>query len=1097
MDSLRRSFLSCTFAFAVLTAFPIGLYAQAVSGDLVGVVTDPSGAFVSGASIVSRNAATSIETATTANAAGQYRFSNLAVGTYEVRVNAPGFTTSLVKDIDIDLNKTSTANVLLQVGGVSTTVNVTDAPALIDTTTAQIQNTYDERTMDLPLASSGWGALNLSLIESGVASGGGAGVGVGPSVGGQRPRNNNFTVDGVDNNSKVTTGPEVNIPIDAVSEFTLLKNQFSAEYGHSSGGQFNTIVKSGSNIFHGSLYHYLENRNLNAIDIAFQRQGVTQNPRFDQNRIGATAGGPIRRNKWFYFGNFEYTPIGNASTPGGQILAPTSQGYSTLSGIPGLSQTNLGVLKQYLPAAAQPATTIAVNGVAVPFGPLAVVAPNYQNLFAGVASSDYNISDRDQLRGRFVYNRTSSIDTGVSLPQFFLLNPATNYVASLAEYHTFSASLVNEFRLGYNRQNQLFGAGNFHFPGLDVFPNLTFEDIGLQLGPDPQSPQGGVQNLYQGTENLTWIRGAHTLKFGVEMRKYIAPQSFTQQGRGNYDYSTLDLFLRDITPDFAAQRGLGNVMFYGDQIAAYSYAQDTWRLRPNITVDLGLRYEFSTVPYTVRSQTLNSIASVPGVLEFKEPQPQTTAFAPRIGFAYSPGKSGSTSIRAGFGIAYDILCDNINMLALPPELKSMADLTGQGLPNFLQNGGIAPNIPGGSNPTVAQARSNTAYYIPTQIKLPYSVQWNLGVQHVFAKKYTFEIRYLGTRGIHLPMQQQINRVPSVTANMQIPEFMTAPDAATLQALPLNVGNIRAIPNVLPQFSAAGFRNTIAAWTPQGQSTYNGLALEFNRRFSEGLQLRSSYTWSHLLDNSTTEVGSTYLTPRRAENSQQLGPEWASSLLDRRHRLTTMVLYDAPWFKSRSWSMRNLLGNWEFAPSYIYESPEYFTVQSAIDSNLNGDSASDRAMVDPAGIAHTSSDVYGLTRNGDRIGISSPTAQINQVVAWVAMNPNARYIRAGYGVLPNGGRNTEPTRPINNFDLTVLKRFHLSERYHVELAAQAYNLLNHPQFVPGLIDNVNAVVTAYTPGVHNYTTAGNRSFANAEATFSSNPRVVQLFTKFIW
>jgi hypothetical protein len=229
----------------------------------------------------------------------------------------------------------------------------------------------------------------------------------------------------------------------------------------------------------------------------------------------------------------------------------------------------------------------------------------------------------------------------------------------------------------------------------------------------------------------------------------------------------------------------------------------------------------------------------------------------------------------------------------------------------------------------------------------------------------------------------------------------------------------------------------------------------------------------------------------------LQSEWASSLLDRRQRLTAMAIYEVPWLKNRNWLLRNVVGNWEIAPSYVYESPEYFTAQSAIDSNLNGDAGSDRTIVNPSGAADTASDVYGLDRNGNRIGVSSPASQINQVVAWVAMNSNARYIRAGYGVLPNGGRNTEPTRPIDNVDITFLKRFQISERFHLELAAQAYNLFNHPQFVPGFVDNVNAVVTAYTPGVHNYVTAGNPAFGNAESVFSSNPRVVQVFTKFNW
>jgi hypothetical protein len=680
---------------------------------------------------------------------------------------------------------------------------------------------------------------------------------------------------------------------------------------------------------------------------------------------------------------------------------------------------------------------------------------------------------------------------------FFLESAETGYVATLAEYHTFTSALLNEFRFGYNRLNQMREAGSFQYPGLDAFPNLTFDDIGLQLGPNPLAPQGGVQNAYQATDNVTWVRGRHTLTLGSEFRKYIAPSVYTQRSRGDYEYSGLDLFLRDFTPDTNALRGLGNVRFYGDQIATYSHAQDSWRVRPNFTINLGLRYEYTTVPFTARSQVLNAQASVPGVLVFSEPKPQRNAFAPRIGMAYSPGKSGNMSIRAGFGMAYDVLCDNLNLLALPPQLGSTADVSGQGLPGFLAGGGISPNLPGGAEQTTEEARANTAYYIPNQTKLPYSVQWNFAIQRVFAKDYTFEVRYLGTRGVHLPMQQQINRVPRVTSDLSIPEYTAAPDRATLASLPVTVGDIRLASNILPSFAAAGFQNGITAWTPQGASTYNGLSLDLNRRFSAGLQLHASYTWSHLLDNSTSEVGSTFLTPRRAQDGQRLGPEWATSMLDRRHRFTAMAIYVSPWLRHSNWFNRNILGNWEFAPTYVYESPEYFTAQSAIDSNLNGDSAGDRAWVNPNGVAHTASDIYGLDRQGNRVSVSAPSAQLNQVVAWVAMNPNARYVRAGFGVLPTAGRNTEPTRPINNVNLTLMKRIPLTERVRLEVAGQAFNLFNHAQFVPGFVNSINSVVTAYTPAVHNYVTAGNPAFGDAEAAFSSNPRVIQILAKLVW
>ena len=211
---------------------------------------------------------------------------------------------------------------------------------------------------DLPITATGSGVINLSLLSAGVSTSGAVGVGSGPSIGGQRPRNNNFTIEGIDNNSKAVTGPLSIIPNDAVAEFTLLANQFSPEYGHSSGGQFNQVVKSGTNQFHGMLLEYLQNRNLNAADQQFVVNQVDLHPRFDDNRFGGNFGGPIRKNKLFFFGDVEREVQGAAASPG-QIFAPTQAGYDTLASIPGLSSTNLSILKQYLPPAAAAAPAVA------------------------------------------------------------------------------------------------------------------------------------------------------------------------------------------------------------------------------------------------------------------------------------------------------------------------------------------------------------------------------------------------------------------------------------------------------------------------------------------------------------------------------------------------------------------------------------------------------------------------------------------------------------------------------------------------------------------------------------------------------------------
>ncbi len=418
-----------------LLVLALGAFGQTISGDLTGTIYDPTGAVVASAKVTATNEATSVSSTTVSTSTGQYRIANLPAGSYTVSVNAPGFAQAQTKNVQVSLNQVATANVTLQVSTASQTVEVTEAAATLDTTTAQVQTTFgSEASMDLPMSSMGAGVINLSLLNAGVSTSGAVGAGTGPSVGGQRPRNNNYTIEGIDNNNTAVTGPVASIPNDAVSEFTVLQNQFSPEYGHSSGGQFNLVVKSGTNQVHGSAYEYFQNRNLDAADNLSAIDGTPLHPRYDNNRFGGTLGGPIRRNKLFYFVNYEYNPIGSSSTAG-LIYAPTAAGYSLLAGIPGINQTNLGIMRQYLgtaPSAVSPATlggaypmvgpgnaslgAQLAGATAIPIGQLSISAPNYTNNENAVASIDDNISDADQLRFRFILNRSGAIDTAASLP---------------------------------------------------------------------------------------------------------------------------------------------------------------------------------------------------------------------------------------------------------------------------------------------------------------------------------------------------------------------------------------------------------------------------------------------------------------------------------------------------------------------------------------------------------------------------------------------------------------------------------------------------------------------------------------------------------
>jgi hypothetical protein len=1096
------------FAFALL-AISVSAFGQLTSGNVSGTVYDPAGAAVPNVTVTATEESTNGSTRTSTTSSGQYQFTNLPIGSYTVTIEAPGFQKAEVRHLKVQLNQTISQNVTLQIASASAAVEVTDAAVSIDTTTAQIQSTFQTKQItDSPLASSGAGVINLSLLSSGVSTSGTVGVGTGPSVGGQRPRNNNFTVEGIDNNNRSVTGPLVQIPNDFIAEFTLLQNQFSPEFGHSTGGQFNTVVKSGSNSFHGMLYDYNQNRNFNAEDNLLKLQGITSNPRYDNNRLGAYISGPIIRSKLFFFTGYEYNPFGETSTAS-PIYGPTAAGYATLATIPGIAPNNLDVMQKYLgvaPVAAGPSTVpgtsdpsgggypcVTGSGSAcklIESGVVPVTPPFYQNTYTGVLSIDWNLSDKDQVRGRYVNERQTNIDNLTSLPQFYTTRPYNYHLVNISEYHSFTPTLNNELRLGYNRYNNITGVGPQVFPGLDVFPNLTIDEYSVNIGPDPNAPQYTIINSYQLADNVSWKHGKHSFRFGFDGRRYISPQGFTQRQRGDYDWSTLDGYLTDAVPDFG-ERSAGVFTYWANDWLIGLYGNDQWKVTDRLTLNLGLRWEYEGVPGAEKAQSLNALASVPGLIDFHTPKAQLDTFMPRVGFAYSPGASGKTSIRGGFGIGYDFLFDNLGTLSMPPQVQLTHDQGDPGTPtsNWLASGALS-GAPAAARLTPEEARAATAGWIPDQ-KRPKSIQWNLGVQQEFAGNYTLDVHYLGTRGINLPVQDRINVRSVVSPTNQIPTFTSMPTAAQLAGLNMTLAQLKASRGpggkIDPVWWNAGFQSNITAYMPIGNSIYHGLAAQLTRRFSHGLQFVGSYTWSHNIDDSTAEVLSTVTTPRRPQDFRNLRAERSDSALDHRQRFTFQTIYDVPFFKNRNWFAKNVLGNWEFVPAYTYQTGNWATVQSADDAMLTGETFTARSIVNPLGMDGTSSDVYAINAAGQPVAIGS-----GSTVAYVATSGNARYIWAQQGSYPNGGRNTLRMPPIDNIDVAATKRFTIGERLNVEFSAQFINVLNHSQYVGGLISDVNPVgLTSLTDAtrtaVRNYLIPGNPLFNRPDQVFSSNPR----------
>jgi Carboxypeptidase regulatory-like domain len=1104
----RTASLTLLTFLAALGLSITALFGQASDSILVGTVTDTTGASVAGATVTASNKDTGVKYTSATSSTGEYRLNNIPVGRYDVSAAGQGFATATVAGVQLQLNHTSSVNLTLAVGAVNTTVEVTEAAAMLDTSTAQLQSTYDSRAAtDVPSAGiskvvNGAGIYNLSLLGAGVASSGGVGQGTGPSVAGQRPENNTFNIDGVMNDNHYTTGPQVYVSNEAVSQFNVVQNQFSAEFGGASGGVFNAIVKTGTNQIHGSIFEYLQNRNLNAVDQQEVQQGIRSNPRFDNNRLGATIGGPIRKDKLFYFGNFEYNPLGQAAQPGQTVFSPTSAGLSALSSVSGISKTNLGVFQQYVPVAGTGTDTVTVGGKSIPIGPLSFASPAYNNSYNAVAAIDWNVSTKDQIRGRYFYNRSVGLDFIAALPVFFAPSPNVNNSLSISEFHNFSPSMENELRVSYSRNNQNIGAGNFKYPGLDAFPNISIDDLQLQIGPDPNTPTGSIENLSQLQENLTKTRGRHTFKAGFNMSDIILSGFFVQRARGDYDYATLEEFLLDKQPSGGSLSGVQGERSVGTAngvpfgyLQTAAYVNDDFRVRPNLTLNLGLRYEYVTVPVGSRAQRLSSVADVPGVINFASPKSDKNNWAPRLGFAYTPGKNATWSIRGGVSMSYDNTYINLAQNSSPAYYQTTVDVNGANpVSNFLANGGLIGTAPAAASQ--AEARASIASYTFDQHR-PYALNGTVGVQRLIGKDYTLEARYVYTKGVHLWNQTRLNIQSPVTATHNIPTYLTAPTSAQLTADTLTLGTLKSTPVPggtadLPYNNLAiyGFGQALVGYHPWGNSRYNGLAVQMSKRYSNHFSYLAAYTWSHNFDDSTATNFSTILSPRRAQDFQNMRAEWASSALDRRHRLTLTPIYDFKPFQGGSWMLKNIVGNWNISGTYTFQSPEYATVQSGVDSNLNNDTAGDRAIINPAGAANTSSGVNPINAAGQVVAANSAS-----IVAYVAKNPGARYIQAGAGAFANGGRNTLPLDHTNNFDAALMKRINFTESRRLDFGVQAFNLFNHSQFVGGYISDVSYFQTNAIS--RNFLVPGNATFGQYNQYFPSNSRQLQIVVRLVF
>jgi hypothetical protein len=447
-------------------------------------------------------------------------------------------------------------------------------------------------------------------------------------------------------------------------------------------------------------------------------------------------------------------------------------------------------------------------------------------------------------------------------------------------------------------------------------------------------------------------------------------------------------------------------------------------------------------------------------------------------------------------MGYDYIFDNLYILSNPPQLQQTNDVdtTVPSTPNFLANSGLPDTPVALTDPVVA--RQNTGAFIPDQ-EVPYSLTWTASFQRQFGTDWSFEARYVGTRGVHLLTQNRLNRQAKVApedGRTGLPTFFSAPSQATLDALTLDLDQINARSSFVPAYEAAGFDGAnVVAFLSNGNSSYHGGSVQLSKRFSRGFQMTSSYTFSHLIDDTTAEVFSTVLSPRRVEDFQNLRRERADSALDHRHRFVTSWIYEVPFFaKSSGWT-KTLLSGFNLAGTYTFESGERITVRSGNDANLNGDNAGDRAILNPNGTEGIGSGVTPLCRLA-ACSFDSDGNVIGTVVGYLANNPNARYVQTGDGAQSNIGRNTFLLPAINNVDFSVFKNFRFGESKYIQIRADFFNVFNHPQYVPGSVNSVDLTDTTGLTTL-NQVNPLTSDFLNPSAVLSSHPRVIQLGARF--
>ena len=943
----------------------------------------------------------------------------------------------------------------MQAGGVVETVDVTAQTEAIslNKTNPTIGLTLTERQAEELPTSAARNVLNLALLSPNVHVAPGAN---GISANGQRARNNNFTIDGSDNNDITVTLSTTPVFPEAVGEFQIQTNPYSAEYGRNSGAQINIITKSGTNRFHGDFFEFYRGSRLNALDNVEKRNGLTRPSRFNRNQFGGTIGGPLpiprfgeggrallngRERTHFFFG-FQGDRTRSAGVLQAAVTIPTAAGFSALQSVPlragqsaasrqaVLSQLNfLGAVYGLNPIFTN-LQNVTVNGVPIQVGTtnLGVAQPNDTLTF--ITRVDHRLGDNDNFTIRYISNQSSDDNVVSNLTFGNLFSGAQalfDQNLALSETHVFSPNVINEFRTSYIRRN-------LDFPENDT-QTLTVQIGGATcasfcFGGASNFPQSRVTNYFQFSDTLSWTTGRHGLKFGADIR---FNQLFNKSGfdlKGTYTFNNLADYLNNSAFSFAQAVSATN--FLAEQWQQFYFVQDDWRVTPNLVLNLGLRYENATIPlgFFGDPDPAHQAFSIPGPV-----QRDNNNFAPTFGFAYSPRPAegsflrslfgdGESVIRGGYRINYDLLFYNILVVNAGNFPFTAVN----------QVNNVVDQFPA-RVPVAAPVFNPLNQFINTQVdaRTPYSQLYSLSMQRELFRNYVLEFGYTGSRALDQIRQLQMN--PSLLSDAQAAAVRARTAIPALQARRVN--------------PAAGARVLIG---PGAQSTYNAGFVALNRRFERGMQFGVSYTFSRNMSNNDESLGVAAITnssPQAPQDTFQIDTEKSLSVFDRTHRLVVNYLYEAPapWFARDNAFLRQVFGGWQLSGITSAQSGQPFTVFTGVDTNGNGSSVGDRPNFNPSAPI-TFDPVTGNLRTFTQ----DPTNPAFLVPRINAANTAGPLIFTGTGAiqansLGNGtlGRNTFRGPGFWNTNLSVAKNFRFGEDMRFRISADFLNAFNQDNY----------------------------------------------------